>query len=115
VTETDDWRRWARCRSEDPNTMQPEVATVDQLEDAMRVCVGCPVRRECRDLAERYGSAYGVHDGEWFGPLPADPSAGRCEWCQGPVVTDAGHQATARYCRGRCRVAAHRARSKLSA
>lgn len=101
----EDWRDSAACATEDPNKMQPDVATPAQLQTALEVCDSCPVWDECRELAETT-DAYGVHAGEWYGDPPADPTTELCDWC-GEVE----RRATASYCSTTCRVRAHRARA----
>lgn len=106
---SDDWQNRAECRSVDPGLMQPEVASVEDVEAAKAVCAGCPVIDQCAELAGTMPDAFGVWAGQWLGPAPVDPSTGRCEWC-GEAAS-----AGARYCGGAHRVAAHRARNKLPA
>lgn len=82
------WQDWARCRNEDPNVMQPEVATAEQIAEAIAVCNGCPVLEQCRAsaLAQRSpetgkNTAYGVWAGEWLGDKPRTPAAEVCSTC----------------------------------
>lgn len=105
---SDDWQNRANCRGVDPERMQPEVATLEDIAQAKAVCVGCPVLEQCRELAGSMPDAYGVWAGQWLGPLPL-AARSRCAWCEGPAP------AGARYCTGAHRVAAHRARNKVSA
>lgn len=100
------WRDRAACLDEDPDRMQPEVATPAQLDAALSVCTGCPVWDECRELAEST-DAYGVHGGKWYGAPPANPERELCDWCREAEVPRAG----ASYCSTTCRVRAHRARA----
>lgn len=108
-----DWRAAANCLQTDPNTMQPEVATPDEVAMALRLCDGCPVRRQCRELAESQVGAYGVHAGEWFGDPPANPAMVQCGWCGDDM--DPGPRRTRTYCSTGHRVAAFRAREAVSA
>lgn len=103
------WQQLARCRNEDPEFMQPEFATPEQVEEAKAVCIGCEVRVQCRELAKGQPAAYGVHAGEWWGEGPRRPKLRACGWCEGEMDDAA---ASAEYCSTRCRVAAHRARRK---
>lgn len=112
--ETPDWRALAACRDEHPDRMQPEVATPEQVADALSVCDRCPLESwtKCRELATGQVGPYGVHAGQWWGDPPNSPLVVTCEWCGTDVL---GTQDTQRYCGTRCRVAAHRARQALSA
>lgn len=107
---SDDWQNRANCRDVGPDLMQPEVATADQVAAALAVCEGCPVRAQCLALAKSQADPYGVHAGRWFGPPPRDPSLPPCEWCGAPVTSK-----RSKFCCLGHRVAAHRARSNLSA
>lgn len=102
----ENWQERANCRASDPETMQPECATREQVETAKAVCVGCPVRANCRELAKSQLMPYGVHDGEWWGPPPR-VLAETCEWC-GDKTGDS-QRITRRFCSDRCRKAARRA------
>lgn len=102
-----DWRARAYCLDVDPEDMQPEVATPEDVELAKRVCLGCPVWRECRELANsQVGGAYGIHNGVWYGEPPRLPER-ECEHC-GEVF--AVQRSTAAYCGANCRQAARRAK-----
>lgn len=113
---TDEWRDDAACLTEDPNKMQPERATEAEVAAAKRVCAGCPVWRECRDLATEqrtaYGSAYGVHAGEWYGDHPVWEVERECELDGCGVVfrTERDGNRQARFCSPKHRVAAARSR-----
>jgi hypothetical protein len=112
-----DWRDDAQCLGLDPDRMQPEVATTEDVEAAKRVCgkgtfLQCPVLRECLELALSQRApesgqitAYGVHAGEWFGESPRLPERA-CDHCGElfPV-----QRSTARFCKAACRQAAGRA------
>ena len=110
ITVTDEnWQARANCRATDPDTMQPEYATPEEVETAKAVCVGCPVRGECRELARSQpGGAYGVHDGEWWGPPPRELTK-VCEWC-GALVDDT-ERSTRRFCKDSCRKSYSRAKA----
>lgn len=109
-----DWRHQAACKDADPEVMQPEVASEQDVLDAIRAhCLGCPVWDECLQLAkDQVGGAYGIHGGQWFGDAPRRPGAGECGWCGGELE---GERSTSRYCSAACRQAAHRARNAVSA
>lgn len=101
-----DWRSAANCLEVDPESMQPEVATPEDVQLAKRVCIGCPVRTECREMARNQpGGAYGIHDGTWYGEEPRLPER-ECEHCGAlfPV-----QRSTARFCSAAHRQAAGRA------
>lgn len=53
-----DWRAQARCGDADPELFFPvsEVgASAKQVDDAKRVCAGCPVTAECLAEAGDFG------------------------------------------------------------
>lgn len=102
------WQDLAQCVGVDPEAMQPEVATPAEVARAVRVCTGCPVAVECRQLAEDQPGAYGVHAGAWWGPTPANPATVPCGWCAQDMA--AGPRGTALYCGATCRKRAERAR-----
>lgn len=107
------WVKLGNCRATDPATMQPEVATPDEVETAKAVCHGCPVFDQCRTEARADSGAYGVWAGDWYGQPPRDPSRRPCQWCAGDLPEDAGP--AARYCGDACRQAASRARRDAAA
>lgn len=55
-----DWRRRARCRSEDPDTLFVQGA---QQRDVREVCKACPVRTECLAHALDNRIRFGVWGG----------------------------------------------------
>lgn len=115
-----DWRHSAECRDADPNELQPEVASQEQVDATMaRYCLPCPVRLECRQLAESQAGTYGIHAGQWYGDAPRDPAAEQCSWCGGAIAAEDSQtpplRSTREYCSSRCRVASHRARHAMSA
>jgi hypothetical protein len=101
-----DWRDHAACLEVDPESMQPEVATPEDVELAKRVCIGCPVRLDCRALADSQAEAYGIHDGRWYGEAPKLPER-QCEHCGNSFPVQRN---SATYCGARCRQAARRAK-----
>lgn len=111
------WQTLARCRNEDPDSMQPERATTAEVADALMVCNGCPVLEQCAELAAGQMLAYGIHAGRWYGPHPVWEVERTCahEPCAATFRTEAEGNRTATFCSARCRVAAYRARSNLSA
>lgn len=108
----DGWQLRAACRDEDPNRMQPEVASQAEVDAAMAHCYGCPVWEQCEDLALSQAHTYGIHAGAWWGDPPRDPAADHCSWCGDAMDSE---RSTASYCSSRCRVAAHRARHAVCA
>lgn len=106
-----DWRDRANCLQVDPDDMQPEVATPEDVELARRVCAFCPVRVECKALADGQYEAYGIHAGEWYGEAPRLPER-ECEHC-GELF--AVQRSTARFCSANHRQAARRAGQRTSA
>ncbi len=52
------------CLDVDPDTFFPE--TTAGVNDAKRVCAGCPLRIECLNGALRRGEPHGVWGGELF-------------------------------------------------
>ncbi|MGW5610955.1 WhiB family transcriptional regulator [Streptomyces sp. NPDC003753] len=68
------WREMAACRFEDPELFFPvsdDGLSLLQVERARRVCDRCPVLRECRGWALRYGET----DGVWGGLTPGQRRA----------------------------------------
>lgn len=105
-----EWMDRAQCLGVE---MQPDAATAAEVAELAAVCAGCPVRRECHQLAaEQFPSAYGVHAGRWWGEPPREPLLVRCTWCGEGMDAE---RSTAAYCGSRCRVAAYRARQAVSA
>lgn len=117
MSEDRPWQTRARCRNEDPDSMQPERATKAEVAEALLVCDGCPVRVQCDELAAGQVQAYGVHAGRWWGAPPVWEVERVCalEACGQTFRTEAEGNRAATYCSPRCRVAAYRARSNLSA
>lgn len=65
-----DWTRRAACLDLDPELFFPitvEGPGQTQVEQAKRICAGCPVRRPCLDYAISTAQA----DGVWGGTDPA--------------------------------------------
>jgi len=109
-----EWMDQAACLGEDPDRMQPEVATDDEVAQTIADnCARCPVMEECAQLAvSQVPGAFGIHGGQWFGEPPKRPGAAHCGWC-GRVM--ASERSTSRYCGGACRVNAYRARQVVPA
>lgn len=60
------WRERAACNGEDPEKFFPDPSDVKGTTNALQVCVGCPVREQCLELAlraEADGLRYGVFGG----------------------------------------------------
>lgn len=68
------WQQLAACRDTDPELFFPEVddytapETAAQLFAAAKVCVSCPVRRECLIYAVDSGQSFGI----WAGRTPSE-------------------------------------------
>ena len=68
------WQQLAACRDTDPELFFPEVddytapETAAQLFAAAKVCVSCPVRRECLTYAVDSGQSFGI----WAGRTPSE-------------------------------------------
>lgn len=105
------WQAQAACLDVTAETMQPEVATDAGVAAAKLICSGCPVRAQCRALAESQAMAYGIHDGEWFGPNPA--TADTCTWCGVELEDTTSHKR--RFCGGTCQKRASRAAAAAAA
>lgn len=49
-----DWRHHSACKNEDPDLFWPEKDTPDErIQEAKKICSGCPVRQSCLDEAFR--------------------------------------------------------------
>jgi WhiB family transcriptional regulator, redox-sensing transcriptional regulator len=65
------WRAAGACLSADPDLFFPigtGSAVTSETRMALRICAGCPVRRECLDFAMRSPEL----DGIWGGTTPAE-------------------------------------------
>jgi WhiB family redox-sensing transcriptional regulator len=63
------WREDVACRDADPDLFFPigtSGAALRQMEEAKRICRGCPVQIQCRTWALDNG----VTDGVWGGAAP---------------------------------------------
>jgi WhiB family redox-sensing transcriptional regulator len=61
-----EWRHQAACRSADPELFFPISRTgagLAQVEQAIRICQGCPVRVDCLTWALGRGMTHGVWGG----------------------------------------------------
>jgi WhiB family transcriptional regulator, redox-sensing transcriptional regulator len=66
-----DWREAGACLAADPDLFFPvAVGTAADKETtrALRICDGCPVKRQCLDFAMRTGEASGI----WGGTTPEE-------------------------------------------
>lgn len=107
---TDNWQADANCRDTNPDVMQPEVASDEDVNEAKAVCKGCPVRLQCLELAKSQPDPYGVHAGQWFGHKPAPVVC--CAWCSTPLTAQ---RSTRSYCNDTCRKRASRAAARAAA
>lgn len=64
LTPIDRWVLDAACR--DLDTADFFSIEIDDVADAKRVCLSCPVRRRCLDAAVERGEQYGVWGGHLF-------------------------------------------------
>lgn len=111
VYDPDNWQNRAQCAAEriDPNTMAPETASPEQVEEAKAVCFRCPVMDQCRDAAAAQSEAYGIWGGEWWGVPAHSPARVSCQWC-GCDVANAGTGRVRQFCGASCRQRSRRAR-----
>lgn len=70
MTSNDDpgcWRDRAACRHADPEVFFPVgscgPAAAREIEQARKICAGCPVRTACLDWALAHGAAFGIWGG----------------------------------------------------
>jgi WhiB family redox-sensing transcriptional regulator len=66
-----DWREAGACLAADPDLFFPVAvgtAAGDETTRALRICDGCPVKRQCLDFAMRTGEASGI----WGGTTPEE-------------------------------------------
>lgn len=84
-----EWREDAACAGKPVHWFYP--AEPDLRHLALEVCRPCPVKRECRDTAERNHEPEGS---VWGGQIRADR---RCPICDGPV------ERYGRYCSATCK------------
>jgi WhiB family redox-sensing transcriptional regulator len=60
------WRERAACRRVDPELffpVAPAGPALDQIAEAKRLCLGCPVRKPCLDWALRNDIEFGIWGG----------------------------------------------------
>lgn len=57
------WQADAACKGIDPNLFHPTDSSPTTIRDAKKVCVDCPVRKQCLDYAMRNRE----NDGVWGG------------------------------------------------
>lgn len=65
------WTDLAACRGVDPELFYPVSTTgpaLAQVEEAKRVCAGCPVTADCLSWALRAGEPIGI----WGGTTPEE-------------------------------------------
>jgi len=66
-----DWRAAGACLAADPDLFFPVAAggpAGQETSRALRICDGCPVKRQCLDFAMRHGEANGI----WGGTTPEE-------------------------------------------
>lgn len=59
--DTVNWRLRGSCRSEDPELFFSK--SIEDREEAKRICAGCPVQAQCTDLAIEHQATAGVWGG----------------------------------------------------
>lgn len=77
----EDWTEEAICRQTDPEAFYPEKGG-DGGRKAVEVCLGCPVRRQCLDMAMRAEVNHGrpQRQGIWGGLTPSKRAKYEPEW-----------------------------------
>lgn len=71
-----EWRAAGACVSRDPDLffpISPGGAAASQVAQALRICAGCPVRRQCLEFALRTNEAEGI----WGGTTPEERAQAR--------------------------------------
>jgi WhiB family redox-sensing transcriptional regulator len=71
-----EWRTAGACLTADPDLFFPiaaGTAVASQVSRALRICDGCPVRRQCLDFAMRTGETHGI----WGGTTPEERISAR--------------------------------------
>ncbi|HEX3712942.1 MAG TPA: WhiB family transcriptional regulator [Trebonia sp.] len=66
-----DWREAGACLAADPDLFFPigaGSASGTETTRALRICDGCPVKRQCLEFAMRNGEANGI----WGGTTPEE-------------------------------------------
>ena len=66
MTTDTNWRDDAACQDADPDLFFPIGTTgpaLDQIDEAKRICLACPVRRRCLAWALELGAASGIWGG----------------------------------------------------
>ena len=57
------WRRFAACRSADPELFFPGTASGRQEQEAKAICAGCSVRGQCLAFATLTSQEHGIWGG----------------------------------------------------
>lgn len=65
------WMASAVCAQIDPEIWFPDHRRDGRVAQAIELCQGCPVIRECRDYADEIDADYGVWGGVLRGTIPA--------------------------------------------
>lgn len=107
------WVTAAACAGRDPTLWDLKPNNDKSLSEenrlAMRVCLGCPVRRPCLDEAISQATTSVIRGGYRFGGDKT--STGICPRCAEVFPRTQGRT----YCSSRCRDAASEARRKVRA
>lgn len=103
------WRLDAACFGYDPDWWELIGKETEANRMAKRICAGCPVTADCKDMADRTHSWGLIYAGEaYYTPArPAKPLWVSCPQCMTVVESRDPRQ---RFCSDRCRVEHFRAR-----
>jgi transcription factor WhiB len=104
---TADWRLAAACRGHDPDMWTIKGNHRGHAyRRAHAICAACPVRQQCRDLADTTGSWGLIFGGRDYRAEPRHTAHEnrRCGWCTAPFTS---RTIRANYCTARCRQAAY--------
>lgn len=104
-----DWRERAACRGKDPDWWElvGGKETAGNLK-ARRICGGCPVSVECRELADQTGSWGMIFAGQAYSKpryLTVTPMQSTCKHCARPILITKAYTV---YCSPLCRSAANK-------
>ena len=59
-----DWQKEALCIEQNDRFMPTFKPDAEEMKELQRICFGCPVNNDCREMALDHG-AYGMHAGKW--------------------------------------------------
>ena len=58
-----EWRRDAACLGHDPELFYPDDGDDETRDQALRICAGCPVRKECLAWGLQVGDHFAILGG----------------------------------------------------